>query len=1279
MRFFENGPDIPDELLIARDEGRVIFFCGAGVSRARAGLPDFFGLAERVIKRLGVSVTDPAYSLLKGAREIAKRTDVHGAISADRIFGLLERDFFVRDIETAVAEALSPKDDVDLSAHRTLIDLAKTPEGRYRLVTTNFDRLFEDCAPSLQTWMPPRLPDPSRYKELDGIIYLHGCTNKDYNGAAGDGFILTSSAFGRAYLSEGWATSFFKEILAKYVVVFIGYTADDPPVHYLLEALKVKEGQRGGIFAFQSGEEKEAVTRWFHKGVKAIPCSGGYSALWETLEAWAVRARNPEAWYQSVIDLAGKGPGNLSPHERGQVVHLVSTLDGARKFAFTDSPPSAEWLCVFDPLRRYAKPRHIGRFTERGSFIDPFDVYGLDSDVAPEKIDPEDYTKKREAPEGASDVFAPNRLDYHNSQDYNLPSFRGSRSANAPTLSPRLIVIGTWIGEVADQPASVWWAADQKGLHPHVQYQVKDKLERSKDSIQPVIQRAWRYLFEALEVGDYYDPHRDIYGLKKIVDNYGWDSAAVRQYAFINRPYLTVNHRYIADPTPPNYGDDLRLDDLLNLDVEYPPIRDEVELPDEWVEVAVIEMRKNLERALQLETELGGYGLIHISPIEPDKKPGIDQHGRITGLSGHLISFTRLFTRLVKSNLTAARHELFSWPISDDTIFSLLKIWACGIAELVSPNTFGKIFMGLSDDAFWGTRHQRDLLLVLAKRWNELHADTKKEIENRIFKGRAKRDGEEDDIYKERRARAALNRLTWLANNGCELSTEMEPELGKLQKSATHWKPEHATRAVKSLEARGGRVKIETECSSLVRESLGSLLSKAAELKSKGDNFLIENDPYKGLSGERPLRAFSALTHAARQDEYPIWAWQTFLDHEARKKDNPKLSALIAERLIRSPENVIVELAHPVSHWLLNSSKKLASHYPASYENLVVKLTGVLRSTPSSGSTSLVRGGKDSDWAMWALNSPVGKIAQSFFNDPRQDNLKLSEGLPSAWLALVNGLLSLDGDLHRYALVMFSHNLNWFYSIDPNWTEANLLIEMGGNDDNRDAFWSGFLWGAKTPNMDLYLRMKQDLISIAKESGIIKTGYTRIIAGILLAGWGEIVDSDTQERLVTNDEMRDVLLSVDDEFRSNILWQLSRWSESEDAEAAERWSVLLPTLLREAWPLQKTVKTPATSASLCDLAFSDAERFQEISEIILPLLTKIDQGNRIHLTFPLTNNDIFEQHPKETLAIMHAVLPDDVGGWPYGANEILNRISNTNELLATDERLVELKRKWNAR
>ncbi len=157
MRFIDNGPSIPDELLLARDQGRVVFFCGAGVSLAKAGLPDFFGLTKKVIKSLRVTSDSPVHKVLEQAWKVQEKTNVPGLISADRLFGLLEREFYRTDIEKAVAEALR-SDNPDLTAHQVMIDLATTPTGLVRLVTTNFDRLFNDCDASLNSWQPPSLP-----------------------------------------------------------------------------------------------------------------------------------------------------------------------------------------------------------------------------------------------------------------------------------------------------------------------------------------------------------------------------------------------------------------------------------------------------------------------------------------------------------------------------------------------------------------------------------------------------------------------------------------------------------------------------------------------------------------------------------------------------------------------------------------------------------------------------------------------------------------------------------------------------------------------------------------------------------------------------------------------------------------------------------------------------------------------------------------------------------------------------------------------------------------
>jgi NAD-dependent SIR2 family protein deacetylase len=54
MQFVKNGPDVPEKLLQAHEEGRVVFFCGAGISRP-ANLPDFGGLVWKLYEAVGVT------------------------------------------------------------------------------------------------------------------------------------------------------------------------------------------------------------------------------------------------------------------------------------------------------------------------------------------------------------------------------------------------------------------------------------------------------------------------------------------------------------------------------------------------------------------------------------------------------------------------------------------------------------------------------------------------------------------------------------------------------------------------------------------------------------------------------------------------------------------------------------------------------------------------------------------------------------------------------------------------------------------------------------------------------------------------------------------------------------------------------------------------------------------------------------------------------------------------------------------------------------------------
>ncbi len=315
---------------------------------------------------------------------------------------------------------------------------------------------------------------------------------------------------------------------------------------------------------------------------------------------------------------------------------------------------------------------------------------------------------------------------------------------------------------------------------------------------------------------------------------------------------------------------------------------------------------------------------------------------------------------------------------------------------------------------------------------------------------------------------------------------------------------------------------------------------------------------------------------------------------------------------------------------------------------------------------------------MEAINSPTGIIAEAMFCDPRKNNLNAGQGFPLAWLNYIALLLSLPEELRRHAFVILFHNLNWLYAVDPTWTSANLLPVFDSDDTrDRDAAWSGFLWGAQVPNRELYMRLKEHMLAFAADPLPSRRSYVEIIAGMLLVGWGSI-DETTGEQCVSNDEMRILLLNVDDDFRSRVLWQVRRWVGETNENSHEKWAGKLSELIR-IWPRQLSARSPDTSARLCELAFSSAEQFPLISELVLPLLTKIDRGQLMLPELRRSGENIVDRYPEQALALLYAVLPENALAWPYGMEATLHRIGEADTGLNTDERLVALKRKWDAR
>ncbi|MDC9616132.1 hypothetical protein PSI19_20195 [Xenorhabdus khoisanae] len=96
MQFIANGPDIPDSLIQAHEEGRVVFFCGAGISYS-ADLPGLKKLVEKIYDLIGTTLNE---------NELEKKAFQDGEF--DRTLNLLEQRIPKRTMRNALFQSLQP-------------------------------------------------------------------------------------------------------------------------------------------------------------------------------------------------------------------------------------------------------------------------------------------------------------------------------------------------------------------------------------------------------------------------------------------------------------------------------------------------------------------------------------------------------------------------------------------------------------------------------------------------------------------------------------------------------------------------------------------------------------------------------------------------------------------------------------------------------------------------------------------------------------------------------------------------------------------------------------------------------------------------------------------------------------------------------------------------------------------------------------------------------------------------------------------------------------------
>ncbi len=363
---------IPESLRRVHEDGEIVFFCGAGVSMP-AGLPSFKGLARAVL----MDLLPPKDSCEPGSTA-ALAWQAFEDYRYDEALGILEsphEGFDPKNVREKVRHHLSSPRIRTLEKHFILTRLVDLDTDRGRLVTTNFDRLFEKAqaklpkqegsSHSMAVHIAPALP-PAKPLTFRGLVYLHGRLESSPDDRQ---LVLTTADFGMAYMLEGWALKFSSELFRHYRVVFIGYRVEDPTMRYLVSALAAARGESPQQFKepyafapYGGGEEvataAEAEQQWQLKGITPLSydAANDHQQLWDALGEWADDHRQGlEGRRQKVTLLSQTSPTDENDPAIGEIAWALKDVEVARYFADLkeERRPKPGWIV---PLEKKVLP-----------------------------------------------------------------------------------------------------------------------------------------------------------------------------------------------------------------------------------------------------------------------------------------------------------------------------------------------------------------------------------------------------------------------------------------------------------------------------------------------------------------------------------------------------------------------------------------------------------------------------------------------------------------------------------------------------------------------------------------------------------------------------------------------------------------------------------------------------------------------------------------------------------------------------------------------------------
>lgn len=1261
--FVANGPDIPERLLQAHEEGRVVFFCGAGISYP-AGLPGFRGLVKAIYDQLGASPNDVQQTAIKtGQFDIA--------------IGLLEADIVGgrEVVRNSISQILTPvtNDPKATDTHMAMLTLARTRDGRTRLITTNFDRLFEEIIAStelnIQRFIAPLLPIPKN--RWDGLVYLHGLLPSTPRASELDRLVISSGDFGLAYLTERWAARFVSELFRNYSVCFVGYSINDPVLRYMMDALAADRllGEFSPeMFAFGSypkGKKKQVTDEWQAKNVTPILYRehNKHTYLHKTLQEWASTYRDGVRGKEMIIAQHASTPplaASRSDYAVGRVLWALTDSLAAKHFAGLNPVPPLKWL---EALSENQFGHHdLSRF----------------------------------------------EVTANNNTDKEL-SFSMIRRPAPYTHSPRMCIVdgGThrsgwddviphlarWLTRHLDDPELIIWLVNQGGqLHERFAGLIRDQLEKLNqldiegkqeelDRIRAAAPKAipdqsMRTLWQLLLSGRVRSHTRypDLYNWFRRIRQDGITLSLRLELREILMPCVTLHapfHRREAIPDPSRQQ---QIKDLVDWEIKlscddvHSALSDSQNMP-EW-QVALPDLLQDftvlLRDAQDLKRELGGVD--NKSDLSYIYQPSIDKHPQNKDFYDWttLIELTReAWLATAQIDPARARHAAEGWWQVPYPLFKRLALFAAAQGDVISQKQALDWLLAEGGWWLWSVETQREAIRLLVALSPKLDDSETTKLEQAILAGPPlglfKEDIDEENL------RLATDLEMWLRLAKLQaarvvLDQEAKTQLDKLTQQYPQWQLAEDERDEFPFWMGSGEESIfeappNFELAPSSRRELVIWLQKYPNSAK-----FFHQDGWRERCRDDFPAAACALRALARKNIWLADRWREALQIWSEDKLTKRSWRYMGPLLQNTPDDFVKSLAHDLSWWLQSIANTFVGH-EVFFLNLCHRLLAMDYQDEIDSDSPV----------MQAINHPVGHVTEAMLRWWYRKLPEDGQGLPEELKPIFTDLCDTRINKYRHGRVLLATHVVALYRVDRDWAMSYLLPLFDWQCSLREArsAWQGFL-GSPRLYKPLLSAIKQPLLETAahyEELGEYGEQFATFLTFVAL---------DRGDTFTVKEMAKSVRCLPAKGLKSSAQTLVQAIKSAGD-QRGDYWHNRILPYLHNIWlPKSRDLITLAISESLARLCVAADESFPEALRILRHWLQPVPFPDfLVHL---IHEAKLCNRYPADSLTYLATIIDDNAQWLPRKLQDCLKDIERTNQQLTYDTRfirLAELVRKHN--